>query len=73
MKQLSKDEMKKVVGGIMAPPDGWCSATIHCSDGSTATLVCEHAQSGCVGIDASDDGNGYAYCQENGAIIINHC
>ncbi len=73
MKKLSKDEMKKVVGGVMAPPNNWCSATVNCKNGTTVTLVCEHSQAGCVGIDYSDSGDGYAYCEENGGLIFNHC
>jgi hypothetical protein len=82
MQKLSKDEMKKVIGGIYAPPEpppssggSWCSTTFNCSDGSKKTLTCEHAEAGCVGIDASssDSGNGYGYCEENGTIYYGLC
>lgn len=76
MKDLSREEMKKLIGGVMAPPEGgWCSTTFNCSDGSKATLTCEHAEGGCYGSDAdsSSSGEGYGYCQENGELIMNVC
>lgn len=74
MKKLSKEQMKQVIGGVMAPSGGWCSATVNCADGTTRTLVCENSQAGCVGIDADDGKNGYAYCQEqDGSLTFNSC
>jgi len=45
VQKLSKEEMKKVIGGMMNG-GGWCSATAYSSDGTTVTLVCENSQAG---------------------------
>ncbi len=38
MNQLSLDEMKTIIGGIMSPPDSICS--IQCGDGSIGSHDC---------------------------------
>jgi bacteriocin-like protein len=42
MKNLSKDEMKKVIGGIYYPPPGSSSCSIKCADGTIGTQDCEN-------------------------------
>lgn len=72
MKQLSKEQMKRVMGGVAA--GAWCSTTFQCSDGTKRTLTCENATAGCVGIDdIGSEGDGYGYCEENGGIIMSSC
>ena len=39
MKNLSKDEMKKIMGGIYYPPPS-SSCSIMCADGTTGTQDC---------------------------------
>ncbi len=79
MTELKVDEMKKIVGGVEAPPDpgsgSWCSTTFNCSDGSSQTLTCPNAEAGCVGVDASSNpnGDGYGYCEQNGTIDFSQC
>jgi bacteriocin-like protein len=58
MKKLSKDEMKKVMGGQLAPPDQGvyaCQATATCASGST--ISCSGYSVGSIGGCAATDAN----------------
>jgi bacteriocin-like protein len=40
MKQLSKKEMKQILGGVYVPPDDSGSCGVVCGDGTTRSVDC---------------------------------
>ena len=60
---LSREQLKKIIGGSGSGNNEGCSATAACLDGSTTTVSCPFVDSMCTSVDASGTHNGYAYCQ----------
>ncbi len=75
-KTMSPNEMKEIKGGNAPAEGGWCRATATCQNGSTVTLTCNNASSGCSAEDYGSpgySGAGKVYCSENGSLVINMC
>lgn len=67
VESLTRQQLKNIMGGTTNKE--WCSATANCSNGTSVTIVCEESTAGCVGIDGSESGNGYVYCQHQDEMV----